>query len=75
MLVPLQADSRYLKHRLRLPRNPLSNQNVLAIQINFEVESTPKKNEVMAQELYECLSVIKPEVLAELKKLLPNTDS
>ena len=75
MLAPIQADSKYLKHKLRLPRNPSSNPNILVIQINFEVENESKQNVDLALKLHECLSVIDRGVLIELKKLLPYTNN
>lgn len=73
MLRPLREHSGFSKQVAEMPRNPLSDKTILAIQINLRVEDVPKPDINLAQELLECLSVIKPAVLAELKKLLSNT--
>ena len=66
-------ESGFYKHKLTMPQAPSSNRKIIAIQIILGTEPTRKPTLEDAQELFICLSAIDQSVLAELKKLLPDS--
>ena len=66
-------ESGFYKHKLTMPQAPSSNRKIIAIQIILGTEPTRKPAPEDAQELFTCLSVIDQSILAELKKLLPDS--
>lgn len=77
MLEPIIRDGKdtgFFKQKTRMPGSLDTNyKNILAIQIILGVDLTvqSKTDHELANELFACLSVIKPGVLNELKKILP----